>query len=218
MNMRYWILFFGLLISFVGYSQNDSLISFIPKDYDILYGGIAKGDLNKDSMEDIVFALYNKMGKESIDSINIDSIPPRLLIVLFGTETGYTKVAETANAILCKNCGGIFGDPFAGISINKNILEIYHYGGSNWKWSYTHKFRFQNGQFYLIGQATSSFWSIKHCDKLNEMAGLDYEDINFITGQFERKRISKDCKLLENKKGKREVKPLISLTEFTIED
>jgi hypothetical protein len=218
MSKGCWILFFVLLFSFASYSQNKSFASFIPKDYDTLYGGVARGDLNKDGIEDVVLALYHKAEKNPIDTSGMDTVPPRILIILLGSKNGFIKITESSSALLCKDCGGVFGDPFAGIEVKKSVLSIYHYGGSSWKWSYTHKFRFQNGDFYLIGETNESFWSLKQCEKLNEMAGLNHEDINFITGQFERKRISEDCKLLENKKGKQKVEPLIPLSKFTIEN
>ena len=127
-------------------------------------------------------------------------------------------MAKSEKAILCKDCGGIFGDPFAGIEINKNVLSINHYGGSNWRWGYTHRFRYQENDFFLIGQTSNSYWSVENCDKLNDFAGTKYEDINFITGQYEKKEISEDCKLLENKKGKRKIEQLISLSNFEIDN
>jgi hypothetical protein len=190
---------------------------FIPAGYDTLQA--VKGDLNKDGIDDLAMVVYPKWEDDS-DWLekDVDSLPKRLLIILFGTSNGYVKVAESEKAILCKSCGGIFGDPFAGIAINKNVLQIDHYGGSNWRWAYTHKFRYQDSGFFLIGQTTNSYWSVKHCDKLKEMAGTDYEDINFITGQYERKRISEDCKLLENKKGKDKGAPLMPLSKFEIDN
>ena len=34
---------------------------FIPKGYDTLYDGVARGDLNKDGKEDIAIVLYSKV-------------------------------------------------------------------------------------------------------------------------------------------------------------
>ena len=87
--------------------------------------------------------------------------------------------------------------------IDKNILIVSHYGGSAWRWSITDKFRFQDNDWYLIGETKNSYWVVERCDKLNGFAGTDYEDVNFVTGDFEIKKISQDCKLLENKKGKK---------------
>ena len=197
---------------------SQQLNELIPKDYDTLYEGTARGDLNKDGIEDIVLALYHHSEDSSETGSGTDEIPPRKLLVLFGSKSGYVKAAESSASILCKNCGGIFGDPFAGISISKNVLTIHHYGGSAWRWGYTHKFRFQGGGFYLIGKTSTSYWNVEHCDQLDEMAGLEYEDINYVTGSYEKKKISTECKLLLNKKGKQKLQPLVSLTKFTIEN
>jgi len=201
-------------------SLSQDFRSFIPNDYDTLYDGVARGDLNKDGIEDIVIVIGSKWEQDEnwSEKASDSNVAPRLLIILFGTDSGYVQIAKNDKAILCKDCGGIFGDPFAGIEINKNVLSINHYGGSNWRWGYTHKFRFQDKDFFLIGQIKYSFLAVENCEKLNDFAGTKYEDINFVTGQYEMKEISEDCKLLENKKGKRKIEQLISLSNFEIDN
>ncbi len=169
--------FLFLLSSSVLFAQSKNIYSFIPDNYDTL--SLTNGDLNKDGLEDVVFALFHKMEKEDIENVNVDSIPSRLLIVLFGSKSGYIKAVKSATALLCKYCGGVFGDPFNGVSIAKNVLTISHYGGSAWRWSFDHKFRLQKDDFYLIGQTHYSYWNVKMCDKLNEFAGTDFEDMIF---------------------------------------
>src|SRR4051812_48533143 len=116
-------------------AQTANISSFIPKGYDTLFGGFANGDLNTDGTDDVVLALYNATEKEDMDSLNVDSIAPRLLVILLGTTNGYIQSETSSAALLCRGCGGIFGDPFNGISIEKSVLVISHYGGSNWRWS-----------------------------------------------------------------------------------
>ena len=89
---------------------------------------------------------------------------------------------------------------------------------SAWRWAITDKFRFQDKNWYLIGETKNSYWDVKHCEKLNDFAGTDYDDENFITGEFEIKKISEDCKLIEHRKGKKKIQPLISLTDFNIDN
>ena len=45
----------------------------------------------------------------------------------------------------------MMGDPFQGVGIEKGILHITHSGGSSWRWGIIDKYRFQDGDFYLIG-------------------------------------------------------------------
>ncbi|MEO6452595.1 MAG: hypothetical protein ABIN97_00920 [Ginsengibacter sp.] len=213
MNKQLFLFFISIVISGRLWSQSNNISSFIPKDYDTL--AVAKGDLNNDGVEDYILALNHQSEKK--EGQNDDSIPPRLLIIVLRTAKGYIQAERSSNALLCKDCGGVFGDPFQGIEIKENVLNIYHYGGSAWRWSYTHKFRFQNNHWYLIGQTINSYWCVKHCDKLDDFAGTNNEDINFITGHYEVRKVSENCKLLINKKGKKKIQPLLALNKFSIE-
>lgn len=192
---------------------------FIPAGYDTLQ--TAEGDLNKDGIADFAMVLQSDKERDaSLDEegIDVDSLPKRILVVLLKKNDVYQLAAKTDKAILCKYCGGIFGEPFDGIWIDKGILQLHHYGGSAWRWSYTHKFRYQQNNLYLIGETTLSYWNVENCEKLDEFAGTEYMDINYVTGQYEQKKVSAEgCKLLINKKGKKPVKPLKKLSQFSIE-
>jgi hypothetical protein len=219
MKKHYWILFFVLLFSLFSYSQNKSYAPFIPKDYDTLYEGVAKGDLNKDGIEDVVLALYHKIENEDLKDIDVDSIPPRKLIVLFGNQKkGFVKSIESSATLLCKYCGGVYGNPFEGIEVNKNVLTIYHYGGSAWRWSYTHKFQIRNGVMSLIGKAHEYYYNAEDCEKLNYPRSYEMKDENLITGDYKEIKVSDDCRLVKNKIGKQKVQSLIPLSKFTIEN
>jgi hypothetical protein len=220
-----YLLFLTLLLSTVfSFAQDTEVLSkipatgktiglFIPAGYDTIM--TAYGDMNKDGIAD--YAMVLKSDKEDTYNAMSDTteLPSRVLLLLFKNEAGYSLAAKTTQAIMAKYDGGVFGDPFESVGITKGILIVQHYGGSAWRWAYTHKFRYQNAAFYLIGQTSDNYWNVKMCNKLKDFAGTDFEDINFITGSYEKKRISEDCKLLENKKGRKAVKPLVKLEEFT---
>ncbi|MEO8406700.1 MAG: hypothetical protein ABI480_18955 [Chitinophagaceae bacterium] len=192
--------------------------AFIPKGYDTL--STTTGDLNKDGLSDAVLALASAK-ETNFDPAkdDIDSMPPRLLLILFNTGKGYMLAGKSAGALLCKECGGVFGDPFSSLVIDKNILTINHYGGSSWRWGSHYKFRYQQNDFYLIGRTSYSYWNVERCEKLDDFAGADYKDENLVTGSYEERKISQEgCKLLVNKKGKQTVKPLIKLNDFNIEN
>ena len=188
--------------------------SFILAGYDTIM--TVTGDMNKDSIADYAMVLKSVKEEKERTIDDTTELPRRILLLLFKNEAGYSLAAKTDQAIMGKEDGGIFGDPFESIGIAKGVLTVQHYGGSAWRWAYTHKFRYQNTAFYLIGQTSNNYWNVKMCDKLKEFAGTDFEDINFVTGSYVTKKISENCKLLENKKGRRVVKPLVKLEEFTI--
>jgi hypothetical protein len=192
-----------------------SYSAFVPSGYDTL--AIARGDLNNDKLEDLALVLRSVKEVEKDADPNVEP-PGRILVILFKSPEGYKTAAKSDSVILCAGCGGIFGDPFADISINRNVITINHYGGSAWRWELTHRFRYQQNDFYLIGETNYSYWNVKMCDKLKDFAGTNLKDVNYLTGQFEEKEITEECKLKVNKKGKRKVEPLKKLSDFSIEN
>jgi hypothetical protein len=57
-----------------------------------------------------------------------------------------------------------------------------------------------------------------NCDKLGDFAGLEFEDINLLTGQRERKEISKECELVKHTKDKIQKMPLIAMKSDNIDN
>lgn len=76
------------------------------------------------------------------------------------------------------------GDPYAGIEMNNGILIIYEEGGSSWKWSRTDKYRYQDGEFYLIGY-TENYGKL--CEYWMNI------DFNLLTGQIIVKKEYETC-------------------------
>ncbi|HEX5034355.1 MAG TPA: hypothetical protein VFW62_07745, partial [bacterium] len=112
---------------------------FVPKGWETLMQ--AEGDLNRDGKPDAALVLKNPTedagGEEQ----------PRLLVLLLQNPAGggYRLAATSEQAILCRICGGIFGDPLAELQIKNGVVIIDHYGGSRFRWGYTHRWRQQDG-------------------------------------------------------------------------
>ncbi|OIQ37566.1 MAG: hypothetical protein BM555_00480 [Crocinitomix sp. MedPE-SWsnd] len=103
----------------------------------------ADGDLDKDGVSEKV-VVYSR-------DLEWESSAPRDLVIYKQTDGEWEEWVNTDNTIGRADEGGMMGDPFGGIAIKNGILEINHSGGSSWKWGNTHKYRFQDGDFYLIG-------------------------------------------------------------------
>ena len=186
---------------------------FIPKGYEMMDEGRAEGDLNKDGRADIVLALRNPQ----TERLNSDS--KRLLIVLLKTIDGYRLAGKSLKVLLCHECGGVHGDPFAAVAVTNGVLTVDHYGGSSWKWTTTEKFRFQNDHLYRIGTTTDYYWSLEDCNgKGIGDAGRRYKDTNWITGQEDIIERTDDCKLIKNIKHKIKVRPLVRLEDYVNKD
>jgi hypothetical protein len=116
-----------IFIVFNGVISGQSLRSLIPENFSILDS--ASGDINKDGKKDWVVIL-----RTNYEEVNIDTARP--LLLLLGEERGEYKLAGRNDSIvLCKGCGGVFGDPYVGITVKNNFFSIEHYGGSGWRWT-----------------------------------------------------------------------------------
>lgn len=91
---------------------------------------------------------------------------------------------KSVGAVLPSKHGGAMGDPFEEISIERNCIVISHSGGSSQKWRYNHTFRYQNGDFKLIG-ATVFFNS--SCDYYFNF------DYNLSTGKINYEKETDAC-------------------------
>jgi len=115
------------------------------------------GDLNRDEHPDWLLATYD--GAEDDGAAEEELAPRRLSIIINNGDDTYSLAASTEGAILCKHCGGMMGDPFTGLVINKGYFSIEHYGGSSWRWTriITFKYNKDEDYWYLHKDGGSTF-------------------------------------------------------------
>lgn len=149
-----WI--FAIAILLLGlpsqvHSQSGTVPSFISADYQVLDS--ASGDLTGDGIKDLVLILHLRQETDFPDTT-------RPLLLLQGLGKGqYQLMARNDHVVLCAGCGGIFGDPYAGITVKGKFFSIEHYGGSNWRWNRVITFRYdpKTMHFVLHRDAGESF-------------------------------------------------------------
>ncbi|MBU0476638.1 hypothetical protein KKB68_01340 [Patescibacteria group bacterium] len=134
----------------------------------------AKGDLNEDDLTDVAIVI-----EEETESLSLEGAPSRTLLIILQKDNGAHELsAQSDKAILMASEGGVFGDPFEGILIDKGSLLIRFYGGSNWRWERVYKFRYQDNSWYLIGAVLSNYFT-----PTGEGA---IEDYNLLTGKIKK--------------------------------
>ncbi len=110
--------------------------------------GEATGDLDKDGVDEM--ALIYDTGKEG-------EIGTEREIHIFKQTNGTWELwHKSTGAVMASQSGGVMGDPFQDAKVENGSLVITHFGGSRSKWTYTHRFRFQNGDWQLIGATSHS--------------------------------------------------------------
>lgn len=139
----------------------EALNTFIPKGWKTLKK--ATGDLNKDGIDDVALVVQNTdPSKISTDSPMEMNANDRQLIILFGKKKAdcYSLSTKSETFIL-KHDQENMDEPFEDISISKGTLKIsfkeFYTMGSWSTGSSDYIWRFQDGDFKLIGANTSNF-------------------------------------------------------------
>jgi len=136
---------------------------FIPKGYSLL--DTAKGDLNLDRFQDIILVLKTNGEDTALDATEYK----RPLVILLGHVDKSFSVAERNDDIVyCFQCGGLFGDPYSGIEINKGFFTVHHFGGSNNRWSNDITFKYsKTGSTWYLHKIVDKDWSVFHLEKVD---------------------------------------------------
>ena len=169
-------------------SQENKKSEIIQKPKSFMIIEEIEGDLDKDGIYEKVIVYDTE--KE------IDLGTERQIYIYKRKKNNWELWKKAIGAILPSEHGGMMGDPFEGISIERNCIVINHFGGSRQKWNYTHRFRFQSGEFQLIG-ATVNFGS--PCDYFES---LDY---NLSNGKIKYEKEIENCEKETSKIEKKEM-------------
>lgn len=195
MNTTIKLILFILFNSVTAFGQDIP----VPENYSII--DTTSGDLDKDGIRELVVAYNTKKEDTSFESI------PRELTIYKLQNKQWAVWKRSQTALYGSRDGGMMGDPFGEIEIKNGILLINQNGGSSWKWGFTDKYRYQNGDFYLIGY-TSNYG--KPCEY------WVYVDFNLSTGKMSVAKEYESCENQEQKTYKEEnetiVKKEIKLT------
>ena len=149
----------------------------IPQNYTVVDS--VKGDLDKDGIAELVVA-YNTQpeSKDIFESV------PRELIIYKKDYNKWSVWRKSQQALYGSKDGGMMGDPFEKIEIKNGILHVSQNGGSTWKWGHTDKYRYQEGEFYLIGYSSDYG---KLCESWTAV------DFNLYTGKIALKKEFERC-------------------------
>ena len=174
--------------------QAENINDFTPKYWKLKAS--AYGNLDDDEADEAV-TVYEMPSVNDGDTEQV--------LAIFRKENGKWKLwNQTSAPLLTSGSGGMMGNPFDGISISKKSITIKHFGGSREKWTYVHRYRFQNGDWYLIGASS------------NYGAPCDYDvkfDYNISTGDATYKKTKENCEngkieVIDSLRTNQKIKPL----------
>ncbi|MGV8995057.1 MAG: hypothetical protein ACOH1O_13235 [Flavobacterium sp.] len=140
--------------------QSKNSIDFVPQGFTIYKEeGVSeiRGDLNKDGLEDVVLIIKATNKSKIIQDETRGEMDKnrRGIIILFNKGNHYELALEKRDCFSSENeDGGVYYPPELYPTIEKGNLIINYSHGRYGYWSYT--FRFQKGDFELIGYDRSS--------------------------------------------------------------
>jgi hypothetical protein len=187
----------------------------VPKSYTQI--AEAKGDLDKDGKDETIL-IFNTNIKAS-DKQNLEGTNDykRVFYILKKGNSGLKVWNENSTLLFSSGFGFYPSDNTLEINIKNNclIIEQQFFTNSRHNQQYKHTFRFQNGDFYLIG-------SHDHFEDTCEFSFTN--EINFSTGQVIVDREYSSCddgtKVPENshKEFSHKFPALIKMNDFFIGD
>ncbi len=161
-----------------------SIEAAVPPGWKIIKD-ISRGDLNQDGVEDVALVIERL---EPVDHVIISKLPdnvpeewqtntsPRVLLALFGNGDGsFSMALANSDVIYRADMGGMMGDPFWGLRIERGSIVLEELGGSRERWGEIARYRFRKGKWRLIGATSTT---------LDTMDGKATEtDRNYLSGK-----------------------------------
>ena len=95
-------------------------------------------DLNVDGRADYILVLEKQKANASDPDIEDGQRP--LLVIVQSSDGKLQSVKRNEKAVYCSTCGGVMGDPFDSVRVEKGAFTVVLYGGSSWRWGSEYRF------------------------------------------------------------------------------
>ncbi|MET3038525.1 hypothetical protein ABXT08_20745 [Chryseobacterium sp. NRRL B-14859] len=210
--MKKLLTFLSFLLITGFHAQNLKAFS-IPEGYKKI--AEAKGDLDKDGQDEIVWAFDTDIIASEIQHSSGKKDYQRVFYILKNTDNGLKIWKENSTLLFSSETGFYPEDNILELGIKNNSLNVRQqfFTNSRHTQSYKHTFRFQNGDFYLIGSQ----------DTFDDTCDFSFTDaINFSTGKVvidkEYSSCDEETKVPKNfhKEFTYKLQPLIKMNHFKI--
>jgi len=152
------------MLSMSAAAQNDEIK--IPNDVrpfiqkGLIAIALETGDLNADGRKDHILVVSEPVDENAAWE---EGAGERSVMILVREPGGELRLAGRNDlVVLCRNCGGVFGDPFAGVEVRGTRFTINNYGGSNDRWSYSYTFAYspRDRTWQLVRVVDESFHAL----------------------------------------------------------
>ena len=155
----------AMILPFSAVAQNDAVKvpeevkPFVEKG--MIPIALETGDLNADGRKDFILVTSPRVPDGSMYDEAGDGARQTMILVR-GADGTLSVAARNDEVVMCKNCGGVFGDPFAGVAIKGTRFTVSNYGGSNDRWAYDFTFGYslRDKTWQLVRVEETSFHAL----------------------------------------------------------
>ena len=112
------------------------IVRLLPAGHEVIATETA--DLNGDGHGDYLVVTETEVphGDELVEHLR------SLFIVTTSADEKPRIAARNDRVVYCRECGGMFPDPFEGIVAQRNEFSVRNFGGTAWRWANEFVFRF----------------------------------------------------------------------------
>ena len=131
-----------------------------------------RGDLNSDGQPDAILVIDPQTTDEKSD----EGIPRSVVLLVRDASGQLHKAAQNDKIVPCARCGGMMGDPFGYIRIDKSGFTVLNEGGSRERWSDEFTFRYspESKDWALSKVVRSAYDTISSQNKTTESSQSDF--------------------------------------------
>lgn len=136
---------------------------------------VEAADLNGDGRGDFVLVLERENPAKDADDFPVGQRP--LLILVRGADGKLSAAKRNERVVMCSRCGGVFGDPFEGVTVGRDTFTVNFYGGSNWRWAYSYRFNYSRlDQTWQLVRVEESSYHTSDPDKMKTQVFIPPRD------------------------------------------
>jgi hypothetical protein len=95
---------------------------------------VASADLDRDGRADYALVVQRQ------DTVPEEGYRRALLVIIAADSGRFRLAARSDRVILCSRCGGVWGDPYDTLLVERGSLTVHHFGGAGWRWRTEYRF------------------------------------------------------------------------------
>lgn len=126
-------------------SEPSAFDMLLTEGYEVFYSDTLKTD-----QKEFVIAALKNTDEDSLMYASNATVTRPLLILEKRSAGDFDIALRNDNAILCANCGGVFGNPLDAIEVSDKSIKVMHYGGSRYRWTRHVTFEFNEQNNWVL--------------------------------------------------------------------